>query len=86
MVFIIYSREMLLNAIPERLTSEYFGAKDVQMTFKMMNPQDIRNSIVESLKKKNSFASKRMILYNMMMISPILGVKYGLQKIAKNIK
>ncbi|CAD8089534.1 unnamed protein product [Paramecium sonneborni] len=82
----IQSLEYLCSLIPGQLLSIVLGEKDNMGTLKMMSQDKIKELIKESVKRKNQFSSRRMLFYNLAMISPFLSVKYGIQKLSKRFK
>ncbi|CAD8154817.1 unnamed protein product [Paramecium pentaurelia] len=80
------SLEFLCSLIPGQLLSIVLGEKDNMGTLKMMSQERINDLIKESVKRKNQFSSRRMLFYNLAMISPLLSVKYGIQKLSKRFK
>lgn len=79
-----YGSARLIEALPSRLVTEYTGeGKDVEMSLRLMSKENIKSVVAESLRRKNAFASRRMLLYNAVMISPLLSCAYAAEKLRK---
>ncbi|KRX06701.1 hypothetical protein PPERSA_09103 [Pseudocohnilembus persalinus] len=76
----------LIQSIPVRLATEFTGVeKDCYESLNRIHPKDVAKALSDSIKKKNGFYSKRMVIYNALSTSLIKNGVYVIQKLKKGI-
>lgn len=73
--------------IPIGLGEEFMGeGKNIYESYRMMDMGTRQQVLKHTVKMKNKFASKRMLLSHVISISPWLNAKYAVQKLNKRWK